>query len=338
MTGREGQRGDAVSGEPSSGTRRRLLAGACALTASPSAHAAGESAALRPGGSALETATFDSSTGSLPPDAPLPRRSTVLTGDGVRLSMLTIDAGAEAAGVPVLFVPGWCLPADLWLPQMRRLARARPVHALDPRGQGESEVPTLGYEADRRADDLFDAIGAIGRPVIVVAWSLAGIELLHGLPRRGDTGLAGVVLVDASVGEGPAGRGEGVAAFRQSLREDRAAALSQFARALFRRPQPAARIDALAGTMARVPLEASLGMLDWGLDRARLRQAARGLRCPVLLAITPQYREQARLHAAARPATRIELFQDAGHALFDDAPERFATMLAGFAAAVDQRR
>ncbi len=298
------------SGPAASAPRRRLLAGASVLAAaagSPCAAAAGVAE---------------------------PSRSTFATSDGVHLSLLSIDAGG--AGTPVLFVPGWCLPADLWLAQMRRLAADRPVHALDPRGQGESEVQDRGYGADRRADDLFEAIRRLGRPAIVVAWSLAGIELLHGLARRGEAGLAGVVLVDSSVGEGPAGRGDGVAAFRRALREDRGAALEGFARAIFRRPQPVARIEALAAAMTRVPLEASLDMLDWGLDRSRLRGAARGLRRPLLLAITAQYREQARLHAAARPATRVELFEDAGHALFDDEPERFATMLAGFAALVDR--
>ena len=295
-----------------------MLAGASLIAASAGA------AARAPGAPA----------GASDPPSPRATRSSIATGDGVRLSLLSIDAGGS--GVPVLCVPGWCLPGDLWLAQMRRLAPDRPVHALDPRGQGESEVPGHGYDADRRADDLFDAIRSIGRPAIVVAWSLAGIELLHGLPRHGDAALAGVVLVDASLGEGPAGRGEGVAAFRRALREDRAAALSQFAAAIFRRPQPPARIEALVAAMARVPLEASLAMLDWGLERTRLRDAARSLRRPLLVAITPQYREQARVHAAARPATRVELFEDAGHALFDDAPDRFAAILAAFAAGIDR--
>jgi non-heme chloroperoxidase len=327
--GRSGHAAQAVSGDASprdrarSETRRRLLA--CVASV-------GGAAGGVPGGAGATT--------SPPPDGvrphPEPVRSWVATGDGVRLSMLTLDAGG--GGVPLLFVPGWCLPGEIWLPQMRRLAPDRRVHALDPRGQGDSEVPQRGYDADRRADDLFDAIEALGRPVIVVAWSLAGVELLHGLPRRGERGLAGVVLVDASLGEGPAGSGEGVAAFRRALREDRPAALVDFAGAIFRRPQPAARIESLAAAMARVPLEASLGMLDWGLDRSRLRAAARGLRAPLQVAVTPQYREQARLHAAARPATRVELFEDAGHALFDDEPDRFAAMLAGFAAVADRRR
>lgn len=281
-------------------------------------------------------ATAQQSALPVPPAAEPPVRISRTTLDGVRLSLLS--AGAALPGAPVLFVPGWSMPAELWLTQMARFDGLRPVFALDPRGHGESEAPSGGYGADRRAADLFEVLQGLGRPAIVVAWSLAGIELLHGLPTHGDAAIAGVLLVDSSLGEGPAGRGGGVAAFRSRLREDRPAALAEFARAIFRRTQPQARIDALVAAMSRVPLEGSLEMLDWGLSRDRLRAAARGLRRPLRLAITPQYREQARLHAAARPATRVEVFEDAGHALFDDAPDRFAALLATFCAEVDAAR
>jgi non-heme chloroperoxidase len=264
-------------------------------------------------------------------------RRTVTVGDGTRLSVLHAH-GADPGRTPVLFVPGWCLPADLWRAQLERIAATRPAWALDPRGQGESAVPAQGYDADRRAADLHEVLASLPAPAILVAWSLAGIEVLHGLPRHGPQRIAGLVLVDSSVGEGPAGTGAGVAAFREALRADRRAALTGFARAVFARPQPQRRIDALVDAMSRVPFEASLAMLDYGLSRERLRDAARALPRPLLLAITPQYREQARLHAAARPATRVEVFEHAGHALFDDEPERFAALLAGFAAQVDRHR
>lgn len=263
------------------------------------------------------------------------QRHALTTTDGVRLSMLHA-AGPAAGRTPVLFVPGWCLPAELWRPQLERIAAERPAWALDPRGQGESDIPGHGYDADRRAADLFEALASLPAPAILVAWSLAGIETLHGLPRHGEGRIAGLVLVDSSLGEGPPGNGAGVAGFRAALRADRDEALTGFARAIFARPQPAARIDGLVGQMRRVPLEASLSMLDWGLPRERLRAAARGLRRPLLAAITPQYRGQARAHAAARPATRVEVFERAGHALFDDEPDRFAALLAGFAARIDR--
>ena len=91
------------------------------------------------------------------------------------------------------------------------------------------------------------------------------------------------------------------------------------------------QIASLVQAMLHVPLEPSLSMLDYRLPRETLRHAARDFQKPLLVAITPQYREQARLHLAARPQTRLELYEDAGHALFADQPMRFNAMLESFA-------
>ena len=272
---------------------------------------------------------------STPSSRPAPRRETFVATDGTALSMLA--AGPQHRGTPLLFVPGWSMPAALWTPHLEHAATIRPAWALDPRGQGESAIPLGGYDADRRADDLFEALASLPRPAIVVAWSLAGVEVLHGLRRHGESRIAGLVLVDSSLGEGPPGTGDAVAAFRARLRADRPGALGEFARAIFRTPPTPERIDWLVGQMSRVPLQASLEMLDWGLSRERLRRAARGLRAPLSILITPQYREQARLHKAARPASEVEVFERAGHALFADEAARFDGLLASFAARVDGR-
>jgi non-heme chloroperoxidase len=270
-----------------------------------------------------------------PSSRPAARREAFVTTDGTTLSMLA--AGQQHRGTPLLFVPGWSMPAALWAPHLEHAATVRPAWVLDPRGQGESAIPPGGYDADRRADDLFEALASLPRPAIVVAWSLAGVEVLHGLRRHGESRVAGLVLVDSSLGEGPPGTGEAVAAFRARLSADRPAALGEFARAIFRTPRTPEQIDWLVAQMSRVPLQASLAMLDWGLSRERLRSAARGLRAPLSIMITPQYREQARLHRTARPASEVELFERAGHALFADEPARFDGLLASFAARIDRR-
>ena len=53
------------------------------------------------------------------------------------------------------------------------------VVALDPRGQGDSQVPRAGYHIDRRADDIAECLATRTRgPVILVGWSLAAVEVL----------------------------------------------------------------------------------------------------------------------------------------------------------------
>lgn len=256
-------------------------------------------------------------------------RASFRTGDGVRLSYLH----AERRGArPLVFVPGWCLPADVWQAQLEAFAGTHAVYALDPRGQGESDALATGQTADRRAADLHEFLQRLARPAVIVAWSLAGLESLHLAHRFGTRRVAALALVDSSVGEGPATRGDGVSSFKQRLREDRTAALRGFVTAIHKRPLPEAEVDRLAQAMQRMPLEASLDLLTYPLPREHWRSIARAFRKPLLYAYTPQYAAQARLLKQARPATTLAVFEDAGHALFADAPEQFNVELTRFLA------
>jgi len=256
------------------------------------------------------------------------KRQTFRTSDRVSLSWLS--GGTASRLDPIVFLPGWSMPAELFVPQLQALGRSRSVRALDPRGQGESESPAGGYDATRRARDLFEFFASMRRPPIVVAWSLAGIEMLHGLRQFGDGRIRALVLVDSSLGEGPAGSGEVIAAFRAQLQADRRGTLEGFARAIFRSPRSDEQIASLVDAMQAVPLQPSLDMLDYGLPRPALRDAARQFRKPLMLAYTPQYRSQVALHREARPDTRVELFEEAGHALFADEPDRFNRLIDAF--------
>jgi microsomal epoxide hydrolase len=274
-------------------------------------------------------------TPALAAAAAVPERGEFLTSDGVRLSYLQ---SPRPGSLPVVFVPGWCLPADLWTPQLQAFAPKHSVFALDPRGQGESDVPADGYTADRRAADLHEFLTRLPQPAVVVAWSLAGLEALQLVHRHGSRQLAALVLVDSSVGEGPAGRGDGVAAFKQRLRDDRGAALHEFAAAIFKRPPPPAEVARLAQAMQRMPLEASLALLEYPQPRAHWRAIARAFDKPLLYAYTAQYAGQAQLLKQARPATVLARFDYAGHALFADAPQRFDAVLSQFLGALPRTR
>jgi len=258
---------------------------------------------------------------------PVIARDSFRTSDGVRLSFLGADRQGRR---PIVFIPGWCLPADIWLPQLEALASTHAVYALDPRGQGESDVPAGGYTADRRAADIDEFLAQLPQPVILVAWSLAGLEALQLVHRSGAQRLVALALVDSSVGEGPAGRGDGVAAFRQRLLDDRGAAMHEFVAAIFKQPQPEPEVRRLAEAMQRMPLQASLDLLAYPQPREHWRASARAFGKPLLYAHTPQYAQQARLLKKARPATVLAPFPDAGHALFVDAPQRFEEALVRF--------
>src|SRR3978361_2148057 len=66
-----------------------------------------------------------------------------LSTDGVRLHYL--EAGPPAAHT-LVFIPGWTMPAWIWMPQILAFSRSYHVVAFDPRGQGDSEAHLTGYE------------------------------------------------------------------------------------------------------------------------------------------------------------------------------------------------
>jgi microsomal epoxide hydrolase len=306
--------------------RRRLL------------QALGSTAALASGGAAAQSPA---------PNVQM-RRTEILTSDGVRLSVIDTGAPAGAAGsaaapaaaatnvspaktaaaVPapaptIVFVPGWCMPATIWNAQLAALGARWHTLALDPRGQGQSQIPATGYTADRRADDLHDLLAGYER-VVLVGWSLGVPEALQYVYRYGSGRLAGLVLVDGSVGEPPS---TGPTDFLDELRRNRATTLDNFVRAIFARPRPPEELRALRDGAMRMPLASSIALLSYTQPREHWREIARAFDRPLAYVITPQYREQARNLLAERPATRVEIFEQAGHALFVDEPDRFNRFL-----------
>lgn len=251
-------------------------------------------------------------------------RTGLVTSDGIRLSVLEAGEGP----VRLAFVPGWCMPASIWNGQFELLSPHFRVTALDPRGQGDSEIAANGYGIERRADDIADFLAA-RRPSVLVAWSLAALEVLECLARHGEDLLQGLVIVDSSVGVGPVP--PRTDDFLEVLRSDRAAAMEGFVRALFRSARPEAEIQALLAQSLRMPLEASLSLFPRHLPREHWRDRVTKFGKPLLYCVTAQFEQQAEDLHRLRPQTRIEIFRDAGHALFVDQPERFAAMLREFA-------
>jgi microsomal epoxide hydrolase len=253
-------------------------------------------------------------------------RRTITTSDGVKLSV--IEGGRADRRSTIALVPGWSMPASLFAPQLAALAKRHHVMALDPRGQGESDVPTSGYTAERRATDIKEFLGERSN-VVLVAWSLAVLETLQYVEMFGGGHLAGLVLVDNSVGEEPAPTGGGGAFFNE-LREDRLKALRDFSRAIFKTPRTDAEIDAIVASGSRMSVEDSIALLSYPFPRTHWRDILRGFHKPVLYVVTPRFEAQARNLKKNRPGTRIAVFPHAGHALFVDEASTFSRLIEKF--------
>ena len=256
-----------------------------------------------------------------------------ITSDGARLHYL--EAGPSSAQT-VLFVPGWTMPAWIWERQIAALQDRFHVLALDPRGQGESDVTRFGYTHVRRGRDIGELIGhAASGPVVLVGWSLGVLDSLAYVADAGDERIAGLVLVDNSVGEEPApvartdagGSRADAAPLPEPERKRRRAA---FVAGMFANDPGTEYRARLTEQALRLPQADERRLLAYDVPREYWRAALHSTDKPVLYAVRPRWREQGdnlvRTHADAR----MEVFASAGHALFVDEAERFNALLIDF--------
>ena len=80
-----------------------------------------------------------------------------------------------------------------------------------------------------------------------------------------------------------------------------------------------------------MPVENSIALLSYPFVRTHWKEIAHAFKKPLLYIVTPQFEEQARNLQKNRPGTQIEIFRDAGHALFVDDPNRFNVIVEKFA-------
>jgi non-heme chloroperoxidase len=251
-----------------------------------------------------------------------------ISSDGVRLHYL--EAGPRA-GHTIVFVPGWTMPAWIWGPQIQVFARRYHVVAFDPRGQGDSDVPSSGYEPRRRGQDIAELVADLEPvPVVLVGWSLGVLDTLAYVRAHGDVKVAGLVLVDNSVGEEPPPPPR---AHRNAPALPRAMAMQRFVQGMFRHRQSEAYLDQLTQATLRTPEPASRALLSYPVPRTYWRDALYSTSKPVLYVVRPGWlAEQAANLARNRPGTQVAVFGDVGHALFVDDAARFNTLLGGFIA------
>ncbi len=256
-----------------------------------------------------------------------PRDRYFESSDGVRLHYL--EAGPPTAHT-IVFVPGWTMPAWIWTPQIQTFAARYHVIAFDPRGQGDSDVPTEGYEPARRGRDIAELIAHLGpAPDVVVAWSLGVLDTLASIHTEGDRLLAGLVLVDNSVGEEPAPTYH-PSPRRRAPPASREQAMRRFVSAMFEHPMPPSYLDRLTDTCLRTPDYASRALLSYPVPRTYWREAVYATRVPVLYVVRPRWEEQGENLLRNRPNTELQVFTDAGHALFIDDAARFNQVVDSF--------
>jgi non-heme chloroperoxidase len=222
------------------------------------------------------------------------------------------------------------MPAWIWQIQIQFFSAKYHVIALDPRAQGDSQIVMTGADPVRRGQDIAELIAKSSQdPVLLVGWSLGVLDSLGYLHQHGDGRLAGLVLVDNSVGEDPAPAPPRI---RQAIHHplDRDDRMRAFVRGMFRRPQPADWLDLLTATALRTPASVSAALLAYPMPRTYWREAVYATGKPILYIVRPNLAGQAANLASKHPGAESEVFSDAGHALFIDDAGRFDTVMQSF--------
>ncbi len=250
------------------------------------------------------------------------------TSDGVRLHYL--EAGS---GPAILFEPGWSMPAWIWDPQIRHFAEHYHVIALDPRSQGDSGKPTQGNYPARRAQDIKELIEHLNLgPVVLVGWSLGVPELLTYAEHYGGTRVRAYVLVDGFAWDKLDPQFiTGMLGMYQRLETDRREFTEKFVRSMYKKPQSEEYIARLVDASLRMPTDSAIAASVGSISRADWRPAIAKLDRPVLIMCETALKAMAAdLVASTVSGTRVELFDDTGHALFVDDAAHFNAVLDDF--------
>jgi microsomal epoxide hydrolase len=228
----------------------------------------------------------------------------------------------------IVFVPGWTMPAWIFGPQIRAFSRNYHVIAFDPRGQGSSEIAPSGYDHARRGADIADLLARLGpRPVVIVGWSLGVLDTLSYIHQYGDSRIAGLVLIDNSVGENPPPTPH-PARPGPVLSHD--AYMRAFVAGMFRTRQTPAYLNRLTAATLRLPEPDARALLAYAVPRTYWREAIFSTNKPVLYIVRPGLSGQAQNLLIDRPNTTIAVYRNAGHALFVDDAARFNAQMARF--------
>lgn len=248
------------------------------------------------------------------------------TSDGVRLHY--IEAGR---GRTVVMVPGWTMPAWIFNAQITDLSRYWHVVALDPRSQGDSEIAASGHEPYRRGRDIAELLDHLGAAnALLLGWSLGVLDVLSYVHQYGDSRLAGLVLVDNSIGEEPAPAPVRQPRIRRGRPIARDVAMRSFVRGMFVVPPPPGYVDRLTQAALRTPPDVAAELLAYPVPRSFWKDAVYSTAKPVLYIVRPGLSAQAANLAANHPNARTVVLRHIGHAMFVDDPPGFDAIVTNF--------
>jgi non-heme chloroperoxidase len=231
----------------------------------------------------------------------------------------------------MLFVPGWTMPGWIWDNQITHFSQRHRVAAMDPRCQGESSQTTDGLSPAVRARDIKAVVDQLHlAPVVLVGWSMAAGEIASYVDQFGTKEVAAIVFVDEVPAEIAPGDYKRMIAFIDRFVEDRRGNGEKFVRSFFKKPQPEDFLRRVVAASLQTPTNTAVTLLV-GKFAVDLSPTLRKIDKPTLI-VAAKSGSLDDFQAAQKQiaGSRLEVFDDAGHALFVDDAERFNSLLNEF--------
>jgi non-heme chloroperoxidase len=257
----------------------------------------------------------------------------IKTSDGVRIHYL--EAGT---GRPIVFIPGWTMPAWIWQKQIDEFSKHYHVIAVDPRSQGKSDKPPYGHMPETRSHDYKELVDQLGlKQPVLVGWSMACAELMKYVEQFGTDNVGGLVLVDGYLSDKPSPEMFAfISGWMNQLQQDRQKQADGFVRSMYKKPQPEDYLKRVIDASVQVPADSAVTLIynmlaikDFSPGFARL--SAMKTNRPVLFTYQPDTQPTADfLKSKLGDKVRLERFDGDGHALFVDDPEKFNHVLEEF--------
>lgn len=257
------------------------------------------------------------------------------TNDGVKLYYE--EAGS---GKPLVLVHGWSQCGEMFKKNIPGLSKYYRVIALDLRGHGDSGKPSHGYRISRLAKDVRDFIAGLGlEKVNLLGWSMGCSIIWSYWEMFGPERLEKLILVD----EPPwlinvPGYNHGIlnaedlVSFCDKIRNDREAMTKWFVDQMVTTDMPQQEKDWIATVNQKMPAQHAGDLLfihcsiDW-------RDAVPNIDMPTLViggkkSLVP-WQSQVWVHEHI-PGSRLEIFEDRGHIMFYEEPEKFNRIVSDF--------
>ena len=273
-----------------------------------------------------------------------PYKSGFITAlDNVKIHYLEAGHQNSRAGQTrkpnLLFVPGWMAPAWIWEHQIAHFAKTYRVVAMDPRSQGNSSKALDGHYPVARARDIKALVDQLDlSPVVLVANSITVTEVVSYVDQFGTSSLAGLVLVNGIAGrEYDQQTTWGLLSYANAFQTDRRRAADRFVRGLYKKKHSEEYLMKMIDATLQMPTNSALAVFLGSLMSDN-RLALPKIDKPTLIVVArvpawmPLYED---LQKGIRGA-RLEVFEDAGHALFVDETPKFNMLLDDFLKNLDR--